>query len=115
MTPEQVRERDRGYQQKRRERSNNGYARAYRRATQRLVKWAQQEKPDLWQSFLDQEIAVGEAVPGAPYKPAKCTHMLNVVGGAVYVCDTCGAQTDIKELSDPGVADEVADAIEAFL
>lgn len=99
VTDEERKERNRRYQQTRREKTNNNYARAYRRAMQRAAEWFQENRADTWRAWLEQEL---EIVNDTPYVPAnRCRHDGERFAMGVGVgCSLCGSAIGVSSVDE---------------
>lgn len=95
LTPAEKLERNRVYQQRRREKTNNGYARAYRRASQRATKWFQENREGTWHRWLNEELAVDEDTPYTALRDPKTGNIVCMHDGGRHIigftvqCDMC--------------------------
>jgi hypothetical protein len=105
LTDDEQRARNRSYQKSRRERSNNQYARANRRALQRSAEWLKANHPSVWYRFMREEL---ERVEERPYKAQdRCHHDGEIVAIGIDVsCEMCG-----KILGSVGVDDSDRDLL----
>ena len=110
LTDEEKKERNRQYQNKRRHKTNNGYARAYRRASQVAVQWFIEHKRAQWDKMLEEELSKVETKPYTHNGPKAmihdgeitfCDHSDRVIVGFSTACTICGkllGSVEIEEL-----------------
>jgi hypothetical protein len=111
LTEAERKERNRLYKHNERHRDNNAYARAQRRAMQRVVKWFQQERAGTWARWLREEVEAERAKgiaakkykphAGFTYAPQNCPHNGGEFAvGVTTACTLCGQLMGTQSVND---------------
>lgn len=109
LTDEEKKERNRQYQHNRRHKTNNGYARAYRRTGERVIEWFKQTNRPRWDKWLEEELSKVESRPYTPGVNGKmghgnhhvgCDHPSRVIIGFVTGCTVCGCILGATEIEE---------------
>jgi hypothetical protein len=109
LTDDEKKERNRQYQHTRRHKTNNGYARAYRRTGERVIDWYKKTHRVTWNKWLEEELTKVETKAyrpgvngkqGHPNASADCDHPTRVIIGFVTGCTVCGRLLGAAEVTE---------------
>jgi hypothetical protein len=99
LTDEERKERNRKYQTTRRHKTNNAYARAYRRTGERVIEHFKSHNRSLWNKWLEEELSKVESKSYVPSSNGSgsvgangkaCDHPEAVIIGFSTGCAICG-------------------------
>ena len=109
LTDDEKKARNRTYQNTRRHKTNNAYARAYRRTGERVIEHFKSHNRALWNKWLEEELT---KVESKGYKPASnglgepgansisCDHPDHVIIAFNTGCAICGKLMGAVEIED---------------